>query len=185
MQCPRCGTSMQVIRKTHLSTWRLAVGGASIVGAVVLFIAGSVIAPSDGGTATVAAAAVAQARVFHGVGVVLLLAGGALLWLGQSVTYRCPSCGYACKIAERDADKVERDQRMDQLKQGATGMQRLGMWVEQRDVDGNGLPTSMQGYRSRSSYERMGRVFIVAVVLAVAIIVVAGIVGALSYVAGS
>ena len=185
MQCPRCGTPMQMIEKTHLAPWRLAVGGVCIVGAVVLFIAGSVIASSDGGTAVVAAAAAAQARVFHGAGVVLLLAGGAFLWLGQSATFRCPSCGYACKIAERDVDKVERDQRMDRLKQGATGMQRLGMWAEQRDGDGNALPTSMQGYRSRSSYGRLGGVLIVAVVLVVAIIVIAGVIGAISYTAGS
>lgn len=176
---------MQVIEKTRLAPWRLAVGGVCIVVAVVLFVIGSIIAPSDSGDVAVAAAATAQERTFQGAGIVLLLAGGALLWLGQSVTFRCPSCGYACKIAERDVDKVERDQRMDRLKQGATGMQRLGMWAEQRDGDGNGLPTSMQGYRSRASYGRLGGVLIGAVVLAVAVIVVAGVVGVLSYAAGS
>ena len=166
---------MQEVGRGRLPMWRIALSSVALVAVIGLAIWASLLNPTDGPDAGSAAPSAAQlARLFTGAAFVLVVVGELLLWHGRRTRLRCPQCGYTCLVDSMQLRYVDRDERFDRLRQGATPMQRVGMAAERygswaSDV---GPTPDEQGRRSRTDYGRMGVLVLVMVVVAMLIVLV-------------
>lgn len=158
MVCPRCGRAqMQDVGHDSLPWWRLALSLASFVALIVIAIWSQALEPADG-TSTASPADAAFARTLTYASFALIIVGNVLLWAGQGARLRCPVCGFERRVSKRQLEYVDRDERYDQMRRGATPMERVGLAFERygswtSDV---GPTPSEQGRRSRGFYRGLG-----------------------------
>ena len=182
MKCPRCGKAeMEVVAKSRLPMWRYAVAGVVIVIGIAMYIRSDLLYPSDGADAGAASATdVLLASRLHLGSLACLVVSGALIWWGDRTTLRCPACGYTCRVDTRRLERVGRDERYQNLRQGATRTERLGLWAERHTSRASDVgPTeSEQARQPRSFYGRYGRIVVIAVILAILAVFAGAAIGA-------
>lgn len=155
---------MAVASRSGIPAWRCALAGVLILACIVLAVWLEVSGSSDGSVAP------GPSPVLQLGPVMCVLAAGALIWWRNDVVLRCPACGYALRMNSRRFERMERDERYDDLRSGATGAERLGMWLERNTSwAGDAGPTeSEQGRHPREWYSRYAVVSVVLVVVLVA-----------------
>lgn len=182
MKCPRCGKAeMEVVAKSRLPMWRYVLAGVVIVIGIAMYIRSDLLYPSDGADAGAASAAdVLLASRLHLGSLACLVVSGVLIWWGDRTALRCPACGYTCRVDTRRLEHVDRDERYQNLRVGATRVERLGLWAERHTswASDAGPTESEQARLPRSVYGRYGRIVAVAVILALLAVFVGAAIGA-------